>query len=64
MRMISKPVTVAHAVFIVWNPRAGRINCLSVPWLASMMLFRYFDVRCVTSFDRLPSRYKRPIALR
>ena len=51
------------AVFILWKPRVGRITRLSAPWSASMMLFKYFDVRCSTFFDSRPSFCRRWIAL-
>ena len=62
IRMISKPLIVAVAVFIVWKPRVGRITLLRAPWSASMMLFRYFDVRCLVSSASFPSRLSRSIA--
>ena len=44
---------VAGAVFMVWKPRVDRMTCLSVPWSASMMLFRYLQVRCFVLADSL-----------
>jgi hypothetical protein len=54
---------VAEAVAILWKPRVGRMTRLSAPWSASMMLFKYFDVRCSTFFDSRPSFRRRWIAL-
>lgn len=45
-RITSKPLMVAEAVFNVLKPRTGRISCFSLPWLASMTLFRYLTGRC------------------
>jgi len=62
MRMISKPLIVAVAAFIVWKPRVGLMTCFDAPWCASMMLFRYFEVRCLVSSGNCPSCLSRAIA--
>ncbi len=51
-----KPLMVAVTVFMAWKPRVGFMTRFNAPWCASMMLFRYFDVRRPLSFDSWPSR--------
>ena len=60
--MISKPLIVAVAVFMVWKPRVGLMTCFNAPWSASILLFRYFDVRCLVSLGSWPSRFSLSIA--
>ena len=46
-RITPKPLIAAEAVFSVLKPRTGRIGCFSLPWSASMTLFKYLTSRCL-----------------